>query len=99
MRKTHRPHDHFTHNHQAKENFGLIKRTYETDGDFDPNSKKTQWERFAYYVDHLRQTSAGKTDYKILYLGRHGEGFHNVAEAFFGTAAWDVRFSLPMPKR
>jgi hypothetical protein len=24
-------------------------------------------------------------------MGRHGEGYHNVAEAFYGTPAWDVR--------
>jgi hypothetical protein len=29
----------------------------------------------------------------VLFLGRHGEGYHNVAEAKYGTAAWDVRIS------
>jgi broad specificity phosphatase PhoE len=24
-------------------------------------------------------------------VGRHGEGYHNVAESFYGTEAWDVR--------
>jgi hypothetical protein len=24
-------------------------------------------------------------------MGRHGEGYHNVAESFYGTPAWDVR--------
>ncbi len=24
-------------------------------------------------------------------VGRHGEGFHNVAEAYYGSEAWDVR--------
>jgi hypothetical protein len=32
--------------------------------------------------------------YKVLYMGRHGEGYHNVAEAFYGTPAWDVRLSF-----
>lgn len=27
-------------------------------------------------------------------MGRHGEGYHNVAEAFYGTAAWDCYWSL-----
>jgi broad specificity phosphatase PhoE len=27
-------------------------------------------------------------------VGRHGEGFHNVAESFYGTAAWDCYWSL-----
>jgi broad specificity phosphatase PhoE len=28
--------------------------------------------------------------FKVLFLGRHGEGWHNVAEAKYGTEAWDV---------
>lgn len=31
--------------------------------------------------------------YKLLYLGRHGEGYHNVAEARYGTLAWDAYWS------
>ena len=27
-------------------------------------------------------------------MGRHGEGIHNVAESFYGTAAWDCYWSL-----
>jgi hypothetical protein len=27
----------------------------------------------------------------VLFLGRHGEGVHNVAEKRYGTKAWDVR--------
>lgn len=33
--------------------------------------------------------------YKVLYLGRHGEGFHNVAQSWYGDDAWDVRPRLP----
>jgi broad specificity phosphatase PhoE len=29
--------------------------------------------------------------YKVLFMGRHGEGYHNVAEAYYGTPAWNVR--------
>lgn len=36
--------------------------------------------------------------YKVLYLGRHGEGFHNVAESWYGTDAWDVRPPSPLPQ-
>lgn len=31
-------------------------------------------------------------------MGRHGEGVHNVAESYYGTSAWDVRFFL-LPDR
>ena len=36
--------------------------------------------------------------YKVLYLGRHGEGYHNVAESYYGTPAWNVSPLLPVPK-
>jgi broad specificity phosphatase PhoE len=28
-------------------------------------------------------------------VGRHGEGYHNVAEAFYGTEAWDASHTSP----
>lgn len=33
--------------------------------------------------------SSSVTDQSL--VGRHGEGYHNVAESFYGTEAWDVR--------
>lgn len=39
----------------------------------------------------LNKEAPTGTSYKVLFLGRHGDGDHNVAEAFYGTAAWDVR--------
>ena len=33
--------------------------------------------------------------YKLLFIGRHGEGYHNAAESFYGTPAWNVSLSLP----
>ncbi|KAJ5290284.1 uncharacterized protein N7443_010537 [Penicillium atrosanguineum] len=40
--------------------------------------------------------NSDKTDvqYKVLFLGRHGEGVHNVAERRYGTQAWDDYWSL-----
>lgn len=32
----------------------------------------------------------GSTHYKLFFLGRHGEGWHNAAETFYGTPAWNV---------
>ncbi|KAL8955530.1 MAG: hypothetical protein Q9183_006608, partial [Haloplaca sp. 2 TL-2023] len=34
------------------------------------------------------------THYKLLYLGRHGEGYHNAAEKYYGTPAWNCYYSL-----
>lgn len=80
---------------QATSNFGLITRPYDTDNVFDPEHQKTQWERLAHQVRTLNQSSDENVSYKLLFLGRHGEGNHNVAERRYGTAAWDVRPSSP----
>ncbi|RDW60896.1 phosphoglycerate mutase family protein [Coleophoma cylindrospora] len=81
----------------TKSNFGLIDREYATDAVVDPQRKKTQWERFEQQVTAWN-SEAKKTEkkvaYKLLYLGRHGQGFHNVAETFYGTKAWDCYYSL-----
>lgn len=79
---------------QSKTNFGLIDRDYETDTAFDPNRIKTQWERFVHHLAYLNEQSNGDVEYKLLYMGRHGQGFHNIAEALYGTPAWDVSCKL-----
>ncbi|UKZ74920.1 hypothetical protein TrVFT333_002590 [Trichoderma virens FT-333] len=78
----------------ANFNFGLLNRTYPTDAKFDPRHKKTQWQRFANYVaslnDDCRKNKKDQTTtYKVLFMGRHGEGWHNAAETFYGTPAWN----------
>jgi len=74
-------------------NFGLINQTYDTDKDYDPDHEKTQWQRFEHHVSILNQESNSDVQYKLLYMGRHGEAVHNVAENFYGTAAWDDYWS------
>jgi len=39
----------------------------------------------------MNRESGDDVAYKVLFLGRHGQGYHNVAEEFYGTEAWDVR--------
>ncbi|KAG6094372.1 hypothetical protein E4U30_003415 [Claviceps sp. LM220 group G6] len=77
----------------AQRNFGLIDRKYPTDATFDPHGAKSQWERFDEWVRHLNNKSncqASKdVQYKVLFFGRHGQGYHNVAESFYGTPAWN----------
>ncbi|KAF2753434.1 phosphoglycerate mutase [Pseudovirgaria hyperparasitica] len=72
---------------QTKVNLGLINRTYDTDQEC--GSQKTQWERFEYYVKSLNKKAPNNVEYKVLIMGRHGEGFHNVAETYYGTPSWD----------
>ena len=63
---------------QTATNFGLINQKYPTDATFDPYQTKTQWQRFANVVSQLNQRSGPKVQYKLLFMGRHGEGYHNV---------------------
>ncbi|KAI2639072.1 phosphoglycerate mutase-like protein [Hypomontagnella submonticulosa] len=72
---------------------GLINQVYETDQSFDPQRQKTQWQRFLYYVDQLNRAGGGKTVYKLVYVIRHGEGYHNVKEAQVGRHAWEGQWA------
>lgn len=70
------------------------------DRDYDIGTNKaddvavpvTQWQKFERHVANLNSIDE-KVKYKVLYLGRHGEGDHNVAERFYGTPAWDAHWS------
>ncbi|KAL4901531.1 hypothetical protein BDW74DRAFT_160072 [Aspergillus multicolor] len=78
----------------ASSNFGLIQRPYPSDPQNDTLTPSTQWPRLAEYIAHLNTTAPPETTYKLLFLGRHGQGVHNVAESRYGTALWDCRYSL-----
>ncbi|KAI0386764.1 phosphoglycerate mutase-like protein [Hypomontagnella monticulosa] len=72
---------------------GLISQTYETDRVFDPQYQKTQWERFIHFVDYLNKADQGKAVYKLVYVIRHGEGFHNVKEKQVGRHQWEDKWA------
>ncbi|KAL4941618.1 hypothetical protein BDV06DRAFT_178788 [Aspergillus oleicola] len=81
----------------ATSNFGLIERSYPSDpsSSAPPDDKtQTQWHRLSTYITHLNTTSPANTTYKLLILGRHGQGHHNVAESRYGTVLWDCKYSL-----
>lgn len=42
----------------------------------------------------MNKDADSSKQYKVLYMGRHGEGYHNVAEAFYGTTAWDCYWAM-----
>lgn len=73
---------------------GLIERHYETDGIAKAidgaGNDKMPWERFRDYVDHLNGQNAASTTYKVLYITRHGLGYHNSFESKVGRDAWNV---------
>ncbi|EWC44864.1 hypothetical protein DRE_00923 [Drechslerella stenobrocha 248] len=68
-------------------NFGLINRAYSTD---DSDSRQlTQWQRFNRHVDRLNRDSGRNVEYRLLFIGRHSEGYHNAQESNVGTPAWN----------
>src|SRR5690242_7947413 len=74
-----------------KSNFGLINRTYPSDPKTPDSKYATQWQRLDKYVKSLNKEK--KTCYSLLFMGRHGEGFHNAAESYFGTPAWNCHWA------
>ncbi|KAK3068619.1 putative phosphoglycerate mutase pmu1 [Teratosphaeriaceae sp. CCFEE 6253] len=72
---------------QTAANFGLINRTYPaTDG---LTTNLTQWQKFEAQVNALNADAPLNTAYKVLFMGRHGEGYHNAAQTFYGTPGWN----------
>ncbi|KAF6789411.1 phosphoglycerate mutase family protein [Colletotrichum sojae] len=51
------------------------------------------WEKFAAHVKRLNDESPEGTQYKVLYLTRHGLGYHNVQAVKVGNAEWDRYWS------
>jgi len=80
-------------------NFGLLNRTYPTDNTYDPTGTKTQWQRFEYWVDYLNRgdSKGDNVRFKVMFMARHGEGWHNAAESYYGTPAWNVGRLLSSP--
>ena len=77
----------------TKENFGLINRTYPSDHSFKSKHGNTQWRRFAHQVAELNKAAPWNVEYKVLFMGRHGDGYHNDAQAYYGTPAWNCYYS------
>ncbi|EGO02302.1 hypothetical protein SERLA73DRAFT_178171 [Serpula lacrymans var. lacrymans S7.3] len=52
-----------------------------------------RWTTFRLAISQLNANAPENTSYKVIFFGRHGEGYHNVAEAKYGTQAWDDYWS------
>ncbi|KAJ6540323.1 phosphoglycerate mutase-like protein [Mycena capillaripes] len=48
-----------------------------------------RWATFTAKLRELNAGAGGDASYKLIFFGRHGQGYHNVAEAKYGTRAWD----------
>ena len=64
------------------DSFGLVDKSPE------------RWTNLTSFVETLNTASDSLTAYKLVYAARHGQGFHNVGESKYGSAAWDC-VSLP----
>ncbi|KIK63609.1 hypothetical protein GYMLUDRAFT_196337 [Collybiopsis luxurians FD-317 M1] len=76
------------------------------DPDADPNTigavpprfglkdtSNDRWHNLYKEIRRLNVEAGDQTSYKLFFLGRHGQGFHNVGEAKYGTKAWDDYWS------
>ncbi|KIX95288.1 uncharacterized protein Z520_08805 [Fonsecaea multimorphosa CBS 102226] len=90
-------------------NFGLIDRPYESDETLPENGRDmTPWQRFEHHISSLNRAAhedeedgekrntkrhGSTARYLLLFLGRHGNGYHNIAERYYGNVAWDCHYS------
>ena len=82
---------------QTEEDFDLIEQKYDTDKLLPNNGKLlSQWQRFAHKLKVMNQRAPRGVTYRLLYLGRHGQGYHNVGIMFYGDAAWDVSLVISL---
>ncbi|BEJ15090.1 hypothetical protein CspHIS471_0408570 [Cutaneotrichosporon sp. HIS471] len=69
----------------APSNYTVVTGLFrQTEPDFDPEG----------HVADLNRHADASTTYKVIYIARHGEGYHNVAESHYGTPAWNCYWSL-----
>lgn len=72
--------------------FALLPRAYPSDS---PTADQRPWARFTAHVAALNRDSAKNVSYKILFVTRHGQGFHNAKRYEVGADAWNVRVTHP----
>ena len=68
--------------------------SYTQDVDSNGGRGETQWQLFENKVKRLNDESQPSVQYKVLYIARHGQGVHNVAERQYSRNEWDVRSSF-----
>ncbi|KAF8599466.1 phosphoglycerate mutase family protein [Ceratobasidium sp. AG-I] len=57
------------------------------------NTSATYWSDFKDSIRKLQKGAPSGVKYAVCWFGRHGQGWHNVAESFYGTASWDDHWS------
>ncbi|KAJ7480744.1 histidine phosphatase superfamily [Mycena latifolia] len=57
------------------------------------DSSDARWSNLTAKLGELN-ASANNASYKLVFFGRHGQGYHNVGEAKYGTKAWDDYWAM-----
>lgn len=57
------------------------------------DKSEDRWQSFKTRIERLNAESDEHTVYKVLFMARHGEGWHNVAEKRYGTPEWNRYWS------
>ncbi|CAK9781552.1 phosphoglycerate mutase-like protein [Cutaneotrichosporon oleaginosum] len=52
-----------------------------------------RWANFRTRIAELQRNAAPGEAYKVLFLGRHGQGWHNFAAAKYGYEAWETHYT------
>ncbi|KAH6714579.1 histidine phosphatase superfamily [Leptodontidium sp. MPI-SDFR-AT-0119] len=74
-------------------NFGLVDQKLDTDARLPDKGKNlTQWQRFAFKISTLNKEAIDTESYKLLFIGRHGKGYHNLGKEYYGSNAWDCYY-------
>lgn len=72
-------------------NLGLIPdQRYPSDDPSSSSRDQRDWVRLAAYLEWLNENSPENVRYKVLYLTRHGLGYHNKLHKEVGTVEWEV---------
>ncbi|KAH6975968.1 histidine phosphatase superfamily [Ilyonectria sp. MPI-CAGE-AT-0026] len=86
-------HQYAGHKVTTQPHLGLVPgKKYPSDDASSPDQR--DWVRFAAYVKWLNETTPDNVVYKVLYLTRHGYGYHNKKHAEVGTVEWDSKVSF-----
>lgn len=72
---------------------GLVGPTGKQLSAAQEKDRAEQWSSLSQHIQDLNEASSASTKYKLLYLARHGQGVHNVAEHTYGTAKWESHYA------
>lgn len=55
--------------------------------------KTKEWTQIFEELDQLNANAKENEQYKVFFLARHGQGYHNLANAQYGQKAWEEKWS------